>query len=106
MLLVSYAVMAVPCSCSSRWFAGLAERPGVGQFAHRFRHIPPLTSEIVSHGTAQIGIDNVMRGVASLRQVAARDLVLALRAGLDPLQPAPNRKIDGLVIADLEMQER
>ncbi len=47
-----------------------------------------------------------MRGIGGLRQVAARDLVLALRAGLDRLQAARNRKIDRLVVADLEMQER
>src|SRR5438270_9917548 len=93
-------------ACSSRRFAGLTERAGVGQFAHRFRHIAPLPPEIVLHRAPQAGIDNVMRGVGGLRQVTARDLVLALRAGLDPLKAARNRKIDGLVIADLEMQER
>jgi hypothetical protein len=40
------------------------------------------------------------------RQVAARELVLALRAGLDPFQAVCQGEVDGLVIADLEMQER
>src|SRR5712672_2641612 len=47
-----------------------------------------------------------MRGIRGLRQISARDLVLALRTGLDGFQTAPDRKVDGLIIADLEMQER
>ena len=41
-----------------------------------------------------------------MRQVAARELVLALCAGLDAREPVGDRIIDGLVVADLEMQER
>ena len=41
-----------------------------------------------------------------MRQVAARQLVLALRAGLDPREPVRDRVVDGLVVAELEMQER
>jgi hypothetical protein len=47
-----------------------------------------------------------MRRVGRLRQVAARDFVLALRAGFNMLQPAPDREVDGLIITDFEMQER
>src|SRR6202023_3874133 len=37
---------------------------------------------------------------------AARELVLALRARLDTLEPARYRELDRLVIAQLEVQER
>ena len=37
--------------------------------------------------------------------VAAGELVLALRARLDPLEAAGDGKVDRLVVADLEMQE-
>ena len=39
------------------------------------------------------------------RPIAARQLVLALRAGLDHLQLALDGEVDRLVVADLEMQE-
>ena len=39
-------------------------------------------------------------------EISARNLVLALRARFDRFQAAPDRKIHGLVIADLEMQKR
>ncbi len=47
-----------------------------------------------------------MGAVGRHRQVAALDLVLALRAGLDAREPVLDGKVDGAVIADLEMQER
>src|SRR5436305_14745558 len=104
MLLVSYAVMAafrnrvigfrLPNAAPSRRLAVFAERAGVGQFAHGFRHIAALPAKIVLHGAAEGWIDDVMRRVGGLGQIAPRDLVLALRAGFDPLQPASNRKID------------
>ena len=37
-------------------------------------------------------------------RVAARQLVGALRAGLDGLQPTLNGKVDGLVVTDLKVQ--
>ena len=40
------------------------------------------------------------------RLIAARDLVLALRAGLNRLQTMIDRPFDRLVIAELEMEER
>ncbi len=40
------------------------------------------------------------------RQVAAGELVLALGAGLDALELAIDGELDGLVVAELEMQER
>ena len=85
---------------------GLAERAGLGQFAADFRHVGALALQIVRDRAAQIGIGDVVRGVGGLRQVAARQLVLALRAGLHDLQATLDREIDRLIVADLEMQER
>ena len=47
-----------------------------------------------------------MGGIGGLRQIAARQLVLALGAGLDPRELVGDRVFDGLIIAQLEMQER
>ena len=46
-----------------------------------------------------------MRAVGRRRQIAAGELVRALRAGLDPREPMRDGEVDGLVVADLEMQE-
>ena len=69
-------------------------------------HISALAREIVGDGPAQSRIGNVMRRIGGVGQVAARELVLALGPGLDPLQPVCDRVVDGLIVADLEMQER
>src|SRR3981081_1571755 len=90
----------------SRRVGGLTERPGFREFAPRFGHIGAFMPEIVRYRAAQIGVGDVMRGIGGLRQISARELVLALRAGLYRFQAAPDRKVDGLVIADLEMQKR
>src|SRR5258708_9359117 len=84
---------------------GFAKRSGVGKFAPGFGDIGAFMPEIVRYRAAQIGVGDVMRGIGGLREISARDLVLALRARFDGFQAAPARKIDGLVIADLEMQE-
>ena len=65
-----------------------------------------LAAEIVGDGPAQGGIGDVVRRMHQHRGVAAGELVLSLRAGLDALEAAPDREIDGLIVADLEMQER
>src|SRR5438477_6090361 len=69
-------------------------------------HISPLADEIVGNRAAQPRIGNVMGGMGGNRQIAAGELVLALGAGLDTLELAIDGKLDGLVIAALEMQER
>ena len=46
-----------------------------------------------------------MRRMGGDRQIATGELVLALGAGLDALEPALDGEVDRLVIADLEMQE-
>ena len=47
-----------------------------------------------------------MRRIGGDRQVAAGELVLALGAGLDALELVVDGEVDGLVVAELEMQER
>src|SRR5437899_722389 len=99
-------------SISRRWpnrsslVGSLAERAGLGQFASGLRHIGALALQIIRNRPAQIGVGDEVRGPGGLRQVAARQLVLALRAGFDDLQAALDREIDRLIVADLEMQER
>src|SRR5260370_42188264 len=63
-------------------------------------------AEIVRYRAAQTGVCDVMGGIGGLGEISARDLVLALRARFDGFQAAPDRKIDGLIVADLEMQKR
>ena len=47
-----------------------------------------------------------MRAPGDHRLIAAGDLVLALRAGLDACEPVLDRPFDRLIIAKLEMEER
>ena len=51
------------------------------------------------------GSGNPASTVGGHRQIAALDLVRALRTGLDALQSAGDRELDRLVIAALEMKE-
>ena len=61
--------------------ASVSSRAGFGD-------IGALALEIVGDRAAQAGIGDVMRRIGGLRQISARDLVLALRAGLDGFQAA------------------
>src|SRR5260370_37016845 len=90
---------------SRRLIRHFTERPGLAQLAPGVGDIGAFALQIVRYRAAQAGIGDVVRGIGGLRQVAARDLVLALRAGLDRFQATLNRKIDGLAAATLEMQE-
>src|SRR6266850_1392380 len=65
----------------------------------------PFALEIIVDGAAESGIDDPMRREGRHRHVAALDLVIALRARLDPLQAVRDGVVDGLVVAGLEMQE-
>ncbi len=47
-----------------------------------------------------------MRAVGRLGQVAACQLVLALRSSFHAIKPVGDRIFDGLVVASLEMQKR
>src|ERR1700722_11318908 len=91
----------------SGWLVGVfAKWSGLGEFARRLRHIGAFAPQILVDGPAQTGVGNVMRRISGLRKIAARELVLTLRTGLDGLEVPLNRKIDRLIVADLEMQER
>ena len=69
-------------------------------------HIGALALEIVGDRAAQARIGDVVRRIGGDRQVAARELVLALGAGLDAGELVRDRELDRLVVAELEMQER
>src|SRR5580698_1744092 len=97
--------MAAPRG-SGRLFGRFAKRSGIAEFARGFGDIGTLAPQIVRKRAPKIGIGDVVRGESSLRQISPRDLVLPLRAGLNRLQATADRKVDGLIIADFEMQER
>src|SRR5215471_18170269 len=84
----------------------LAERACVQKFPAGSLHIGALALEIVVDRPAETGIGDVVRRICGARQVAARELVLALGASFDTGESVSDRIFDGLVIADLEMQER
>ena len=65
----------------------LAERGRARQALRRRPHIGALALEIVGDGAAQGRVGDVMRRIGGDRQIAARELVLALGAGLDAQQP-------------------
>ena len=65
-----------------------------------------LVSEIVGDRPGEPRVGELVRRIGEGRPIAARELVLALGAGLDPAQSAREREIDRLIVADLEMQER
>src|SRR3954471_20924818 len=90
---------------SRRLVGAFAERAELGQLPSGFRNIGALALEVIVDGAAQARISDEVSGVGGPRQVAACDLVLALRAGFDIRQTAFDGEVDRLVIADLEMQE-
>src|SRR3984957_11681508 len=63
-----------------------------------------LAREELRDRAAKALVRDVMRAVGRHRQVAALELMRALGAGLDPLQPVIDRELDRPVIATLEMQ--
>src|SRR5258708_3475099 len=84
----------------------LAERPGLAGFTPDLGAVSAFALQVIRNRPAQVGIGDVMRRVGGLRQVSARQLMLALGAGFHRFQAALDGKVDRLVIADLEMQER
>src|SRR6476620_5442614 len=63
-----------------------------------------LTLEVIGHGAAERRVSDPMDAVGRHRQIAAGDLVRSLGAGLNPGKLVLNSEIDGLVVADLEME--
>ncbi len=54
--------------------------------------------------SVELSVAQPMAGPGRLRHEAARDLVLALCAGLEPLEPFADAVVDALVVAGLEVQ--
>src|SRR5262245_66598596 len=84
----------------------LAERRGVRKLGARRRHIDALALEEIVDRPPQRRIDDVVRRIGRRRHVAARNLVLALGAGLDAGELVLDGVLDGLVVAELEVQGR
>src|SRR5215467_6612578 len=83
-----------------------AERACVPKLLSSSVHEGALALEIVIDRPPEAGIGYVVRRIGGVRQIAARELVLALGAGLDAGEPAVDRIFDRLIVANLEMQER
>src|SRR5262245_10534695 len=66
--------------------------------------IGALALEVVGDGASEPRIGDEMRRIGVGRQVAAGEFVLALRPGLDACQPVADGELDGLIVADLEVQ--
>ena len=62
-------------------------------------------SEVVGDSATKTGVSNVVGGMRCDREVATRQFVFALSPGLDLFKAVNNGKIDGLVIANLEVEE-
>src|SRR4051794_32819215 len=84
----------------------LAERRHRRKLVPDRAHIGALALEIIRDRAAQRRVGDVMAGKRGDRKVAARELVLALRARFDAREAMLNGVIDRLVITELEMQER
>ncbi len=66
----------------------------------------PLVAQIVRNRPAEAIMGNEMGGVGGHGFIAARQFVLSLRSGLDDSQTLFDRIVDGLMVANFEMQER
>ena len=87
------------------WCGAVAIRRLLAEQGNLACHGAPLALEVIGHGAAQTGIGDVVGAVGLARQIAAGELVRPLRAGLDPAELVGDGKFDGLVVADLEMEE-
>lgn len=67
--------------------------------------LAPFAVEIVAYGIAEAFVGEIMGGMGRHRHIAARELVFSLCACLDNAKFVLNGKINGLMIADLKMQE-
>ena len=84
----------------------LAIRRGGGKFGADRLHVSAFADQIIGDRPPQRRIGDVMGRIGGPWHVAARNLVLALRAGLDVGQLMRDGVVDGLIIAELEVQER
>src|SRR5262245_37190902 len=84
----------------------LADRRDFRKLPARRRDIGALALEEILDRAPQRRIDDVVRRIGRRRHVAARNLVLALGAGLDAGELVLDGVLDGLIVAELEVQER
>src|SRR5262249_34901718 len=106
MMLLLRKALATTLGCRARPESCLAERRRFRELLARGGDIGALALEKILDRAPQRGIGDVVRGIGRGRQVAARDLVLALGAGLDAAKFVLDGVLDRLVVAQLEMQER
>mgnify|MGYP007130804003 CR=1 FL=1 len=93
------------CDFVKLLFLGLFERGVFIKILPDHFDLASFAFKIIGHSLAQTRMGNVMRRMGGNGPIATRQLVLALRASLDRFQAAFNGKVDGLMVADLEMQE-
>src|SRR3990170_2200040 len=70
------------------------------------RHLGTLGLQVARDGGLEARIGKPVERVGSLGQVAARELMRALSAGLDAAKAMGNGVLDRLIIAELEVQAR
>ena len=78
----------------------------ITQGLDRLAHIGALVFEVIRHRGREPAIRDVVDRIGGNRPVASGQLVFALGARFDARKTALQGEIDGLVVADLEMQER
>lgn len=65
-----------------------------------------LTSQILGDRARESCVSHPVQGMSDSGQIAARELVFALRAGFDAGEAMADRPVDRLIIAEFEVQER
>ena len=87
------------------WSFRMSKRRMFAQHGHLGLHRGAFLFQEMGDCVAQAGMGDPVGALHPHRQIAALDLMLALRPGFDPFQPVGDGEIDRLVIAGLEMQE-
>ena len=93
-------------ACIRQILSLLPERRPLTQMKLVRRYPGAFLFKEISHRRAKAGVDDMVGRPGRHRLVAARQLVPALRPGLDPGKPQPDRGVDRLIVAKLEVQER
>src|SRR5262245_6467562 len=82
------------------------ERAALGELVDVLRHTGGLAREKSLDGVGELRLPQPVGGPSHLREEAARELVLALRAALEDADPARDAELERLVVAGLEVQAR
>src|SRR5262249_22762095 len=82
------------------------ERAALGELVDVVRHTGGLAREKSLDGIGELRMPQPVGGPSHLREEAARELVLALRAALEDADPARDAELERLVVAGLEVQAR